>query len=329
LNGFRSRWQELDQLVKFKDYYDTLGVSRSATDKEIKASYRKLARQHHPDANKGNKASEEKFKEIGEAYEVLKDQQKRRRYDALGANYKAGADFRPPPEYGQNPGFAFDFGNFAGGNAPFSDFFEMLFGQNFAGVSQGMGGAAGAAAAQKRRFDQEAEIELSVEELAKGTTRTLQITEPGAKTRTLEVKIPAGIRAGSKVRVSGEGGKSMGGPGDLYLKVRVKPHPYFTIDGDNLLCEVSLTPAQAVIGGDATVTTLDGPIRIRIPAGTQNGRLLRLRGRGLPKLKGDVKGDQLVRAKIVIPNTVSAQEKVLYEQLAALEKEKVQQAANG
>ena len=311
-------------MVKFKDYYETLGVARNATDKEIKAAYRKLARQHHPDANKGNKASEEKFKEIGEAYEVLKDQQKRRRYDALGANYKAGADFRPPPDFSQGPGgFTFDFSNFGGANTPFSDFFEMLFGQNFA-HGHPAGAAAAAAAGQKRRFDQEAEIELSVEELAKGTTRTLQITEPGAKTRTLEVKIPSGVRAGSKVRVSGEGGKSMGGPGDLYLKVRVKPHPYFTIDGDNLLCEVSLTPAQAVIGGDATVTTLDGPIRIRIPAGTQNGRLLRLRGRGLPKLKGDVKGDQLVRAKIVIPNTVSAQEKVLYEQLAAIERERTE-----
>ncbi len=306
-------------MVKFKDYYETLGVSRSATDKEIKAAYRKLARQHHPDANKGNKASEEKFKEIGEAYEVLKDPEKRRRYDALGANYKDGADFRPPPDFGQG-GFSFDFGNLGGGHSSFSDFFEMLFGQNFGGSGGMTGGPLGST--PRRRFDQEAEIELSIEELAKGSVRTLQISEPGAKTRTLEVKIPAGVRAGSKVRVSGEGGKSMGGPGDLYLKVKVKPHPYFTIDGDNLICEVSLTPAQAVIGGEAMVTTLDGPIRIRIPAGTQNGRLLRLRGRGLPRLKGAVKGDQLVRTKIVIPSTVTAQEKALYEQLATLEKQR-------
>lgn len=328
-------------MVKFKDYYDTLGVPRTATDKEIKAAYRKLARQHHPDANKGNKASEEKFKELGEAYEVLKDPQKRSRYDALGANYKNGSDFRPPPDFtrGGGPGgFTFDFGSMGGGpmggmggmggGAPFSDFFEMLFGQNFAGATAGAGGMPGGSPlnqAQKRRFDQEAEIELTVEELAKGTVRTLQITEPNSKVRTLEVKIPAGVRAGSKVRVSGEGGKSMGGgPGDLYLKVKVKPHAYFTIDGDNLICEVSVTPAQAVIGGTATVTTLDGPIGIRIPAGTQNGRLLRLRGRGLPKLKGDIKGDQLVRTKIVIPATVSPAEKELYEQLAKLEKERAQ-----
>jgi len=325
-------------LVKFKDYYDTLGVPRTATDKEIKAAYRKLARQHHPDANKGNKASEEKFKELSEAYEVLKDPQKRSRYDALGANYKNGSDFRPPPDFSQGAGpggFTFDFGSMGGnsmggmgGGAPFSDFFEMLFGQNFAGATSAQGGMPGGSPlgqAQKRRFDQEAEIELTIEELARGTVRTLQITEPGSKSRTLEVKIPAGVRAGSKVRVSGEGGKSMGGgPGDLYLKVKVKPHAYFTLEGDNLICEVNVTPAQAVIGGTASVTTLDGPIGIRIPAGTQNGRLLRLRGRGLPKLKGDVKGDQLVRTKIVIPNTVSPAEKELYEQLAKLEKERSQ-----
>ncbi len=328
-------------MVKFKDYYEVLGVPRTATDKEIKAAYRKLARQHHPDANKGNKASEERFKEIGEAYEVLKDPNKRKRYDQVGSHYKDGADFRPPPEYG-NGGFTFDFGNLGrgggagpaggvgGGSANFSDFFEMLFGQNF-GTSAGAGGASpfgqmgnAPGMQQNKRRDQELDIELTVEELAQGTMRTIQITEANAKPRTLEVKIPAGVRSGSKVRVAGEGGKSMSGPVDLFLKVQVKPHEYFTIEGDNLVCEINLSPAQAVLGSEAAVNTLDGTIRIRIPAGTQNGRLLRLRGRGLPKLKGDAKGDQLVRAKIVIPATVSAQEKALYEQLAALEKEKVQ-----
>ena len=329
-------------MVKFKDYYEVLGVPRTATDKEIKAAYRKLARQHHPDANKGNKASEERFKEIGEAYEVLKDPNKRKRYDQVGSHYKEGADFRPPPEY-SNGGFTFDFGNMnRGGSAPgggaaggvgganFSDFFEALFGQNFGGQAGtggaspfgSMGGAPGMQQSKKR--DQELDIELTIEELAQGTMRTIQITEANAKPRTLEVKIPAGVRSGSKVRVAGEGGKSMSGPVDLFLKVQVKPHDYFTIEGDNLVCEINLSPAQAVLGSEAAVNTLDGSIRIRIPAGTQNGRLLRLRGRGLPKLKGDAKGDQLVRAKIVIPATVSAQEKALYEQLAALEKEKVE-----
>jgi curved DNA-binding protein len=334
-------------VVKFKDYYEVLGVPRTATDKEIKAAYRKLARQHHPDANKGNKASEERFKEIGEAYEVLKDPAKRQRYDQLGSSFKDGSDFRPPPGYsgaGTGPGgFSFDFGSMgrggqsAGqGGAAFSDFFEMLFGQNFGtqagsqfGGMGGMGGAVppGMQQGGKRR-DQELDIELTVEELATGTTRTIQITEPGAKARTLEVKIPAGVRAGSKIRVAGEGGKSMGGPVDLFLKVQVKPHEYFTIDGDNLICEISLSPAQAVLGAEAAVNTLDGSIRIRIPAGTQNGRLLRLRGRGLPKIKGGTNGDQLVRAKIVIPAAVTAQEKALYEQLAALEKDKVDAASS-
>lgn len=301
-------------MVKFKDYYDTLGVTKSATEKDIKAAYRKLARQYHPDVNKGNKQSEEKFKEVAEAYEVLKDAEKRRRYDQLGSNYKAGADFRPPP------GFAdFNFNAGAGG-APFSDFFEMLFGQQFGGAQgSGFRTAGGQPQQQRRRIDQEAEIELSVEELAKGTTRTLQISGGGQKNRTLEVKIPPGVRAGSKVRVAGDQNT-----GDLYLKVKVKPHPYFTIDGDNLVAELSLSPAQAVVGSEAMVNTLDGPVRIRVPASTQSGRMLRLRGKGLPKLKGAPPGDQLVRVKITIPSDISDEERKLYEQLAELEKAKEQ-----
>lgn len=317
-------------MVKFRDYYEILGVSRSATDKEIKAAYRKLARLHHPDANKGNKASEEKFKEINEAYEVLKDAAKRRRYDTLGANYKNGADFRPPPD-AAGGSYTFDFGNMGefDRHSPFSDFFDMLFGQHMgAGATTfrtppGAGMPNTGPKAPGRRLDQEAEIELTIEELAHGTKRTLQITEPGATTRTLEVKIPKGMRAGSKVRVSGEGGKAMGGQtSDLYLKVKVKPHNYFTIDGDNLICEITLTPAQAVIGSEAVIDTLEGPVRIKIPAGTQSGRLLRLRDRGLPKVKGEQRGDLLARAKIVVPATVSPQEKLLYERLLALEKER-------
>ncbi len=324
-------------MVKFKDYYQTLGVPRNATDKDIKASYRKLAREHHPDANKGNKASEEKFKELGEAYEVLKDPEKRRRYDTLGANYKAGADFRPPPDFGGGAGaggFTFDFGNLGdlGRGGAFSDFFETLFGQaGFgqpgAGGFRPQGGPQGGPA-QARRNDQEAEIELNLEEVLKGTMRTLQITQPGQKPRTLEVKIPPGVRTGSKIRVSGEAGKPGGGlpAGDLYLKVRVKPDPKFTIDGDNLISEINLSPAQAVIGAELSVITLEGNVRIRVPAGTQNGRLLRLRGKGLPKLKGGPRGDLLVRAKIVVPTNLSDEERSLYEQLIKLEKDKSEKA---
>lgn len=312
-------------MVKFKDYYQTLGVPRNAADKDIKAAYRKLAREHHPDANKGNKASEEKFKEIGEAYEVLKDPEKRRRYDTLGANYKAGADFRPPPD----GGFTFDFGNLGdlGRGGAFSDFFETLFGQAGFGGPQAAGGfrqpGGPQTAQQPRRNDQEAEIELNLDEVMKGVTKTLQITQPGQKPRTLEVKIPPGVRTGSKIRVQGEAGKAAGAPaGDLYLKVRVKPDPKFTIDGDNLISEVSLSPAQVVIGAELSVPTLEGSVRIRVPAGTQNGRLLRLRGKGLPKVKGGPRGDLLVRAKIVVPTNLTDEERSLYEQLAKLEQDK-------
>jgi curved DNA-binding protein len=310
--------------VKFKDYYETLGVARTATDKEIKTAYRKLARQHHPDANKGNKSSEEKFKEIAEAYEVLKDPEKRKRYDRLGSNYKAGADFKPPPDFG---GFTFDFGNLGdlGRNSAFSDFFEMLFGNvGSFGTAGGarMGQPAGRAGARNKALDQEADIELTVEELAKGSMRTLQISAPNMKTKTLEVKIPSGVRPGSRVRVQGEGVKMNGAVGDLYLKVKLKPHAYFTVEGDNLVSNLSLTPAQAVLGVETTVNTLSGPVKIAVPAGSQQGRMLRLRGRGLPKVKGGTAGDQLVKVKIVIPVNPSDQEKKLYEQLAKAESEK-------
>ncbi len=305
-------------MVKFKDYYETLGVPRTATEKEIKTAYRKLARQFHPDANKGNKQSEEKFKEITEAYEVLKDAEKRQRYDTLGSNYKDGADFRPPPDFS---GFGFDFGNMGGGSAPFSDFFEMLFGQQFGGAAGQQGGAtfrgAGMPQQPRRKAEQEAEIELTVEELAKGTTRTLQISGAGVKARTLEVRIPAGVRAGSRVRVSDKAGQ-----GELYLRVKVKPHPYFTIDGDNLITELSITAAQAILGAEVMVNTLDGPVRIKVPAFTQAGRMLRLRERGLPKVKGGTRGDQLVRTKINIPTAISEEEKALYEKIATLETER-------
>ena len=320
-------------MVKFKDYYQTLGVQRTASQKEIKTAYRQLARKFHPDANKGDKGAEEKFKEIAEAYEVLKDPDKRKRYDHLGSNWKAGADFKPPPDFGG--GFSFDFDKFGdfSRSGPFSDFFEVLFGQTFGGAGGGPGGAAGTAgpgrgprpggATQRRAAppsDQEADIELTVEELANGARRTLKITPPGSSPKTVEVKIPPGVRPGSKVRIPGQGMQSPGGRGDLYLRVRVKSHEKFTIDGDNVICEVEMTPALAVLGGHAEVPTLDGSVKIKIPAGTQNGKLLRLKGRGLPSLKKNEKGDLLIRTKIIIPVKPSDEERSLYEKLAEIEK---------
>lgn len=311
-------------MVKYKDYYETLGVTRSADEKEIKAAYRKLARQYHPDANPGDKSAEEKFKEISEAYEVLKDPDKRKRYDMLGSNWKNGADFTPPPGFG---GFTFDFGNFSefSRGSAFSDFFETLFGQHFGPPTDSMGPRGFGTPRTTRGQDSEAEIELTIEEVSQGTTRNIHVSGPTtSKPKTLQVKIPPGVREGSKVRVPGEGGPSLSGgaPGDLFLKVKIKPHPVFSIEGENLVSELQITPAQAVLGGEATVTTLDGPVRINIPAMSQSGRLLRLRERGLPKLKQSARGDQLVRLKIVVPATVTPEEKALYEQLLALEQKK-------
>ena len=328
-------------MVQYKDYYQILGVTKTATEQEIKSSYRKMARKYHPDANKNDPTAEDRIKEINEAYEVLKDQDKRQKYDQLGSNWKAGDQFKPPPDYS---GFSFDFGNMggmgnrAGGGAPggmgggpsFSDFFESLFGQTFGAPGQpgsrggqpGAGAAAGAAAARKRSLDQEADIELVVEELAQGARRTLQVTAQGGKSKTIEVKIPKGMRAGKKVRVPGEGGTIPGTSekGDLYLRIKVRPHKTFTIDGDNLICELSISPAQAVVGSEVIVTTIEGPVTIKVPAGTQNGRMLRLKGKGLPTVDNKVTGDLLVRTKVTIPTTVSEKERALYEQLAALEK---------
>jgi curved DNA-binding protein len=322
-------------LVKYKDYYETLGVTRSSTEKEVKAAYRKLARQFHPDANPGDKSAEEKFKEISEAYEVLRDADKRKRYDQLGANWKNGADFTPPPGYGGG-GFNFDFRNFRDlQDSPFSDFFDVLFGQHF-GQGEGAGGGySGGFGKPRKGQDSQAEIELTVEEVFKGTARNVHVQGPQqAKPRILQVKIPAGVRTGSKVRVPGEGGPSMGGGpnGDLFLIVKIKAHPIYSVEGENIVSELQISPARAVVGGEAAVATLDGPVTINVPPFSQNGKLLRLRERGLPRLKQATRGDHLVRLKIVIPNTVTPEEKSLYEQLSALEQERdrnKQQASAG
>jgi curved DNA-binding protein len=210
-----------------------------------------------------------------------------------------------------------------GKGSPFSDFFETLYGQHFGAPTNEQGGPPGFGRGRTAKGqDTEAEIELTIEEVAKGTTRNIHVSGPtSTKPKTLQVKIPAGVKTGSKVRVPGEGGMSMtgGDAGDLFLKVKIKPHPVFSIEGENLISELTISPAQAVLGGEASVMTLDGPVRINIPPLSQTGKMLRMRERGLPKLKQSTRGDQLLRLKISIPTTVSPEEKALYEQLLQLE----------
>ncbi len=324
--------------VKFRDYYEVLGVSKTATEDEIKKAYRKLARKHHPDVNPGDKSAEEKFKEINEAYEVLSDPEKRKRYDQLGENWKAGADFTPPPgwegmrvEYG-------DIGDIFGGNrgaGGFSDFFESMFG--------GRRSARTGAGFRMRGQDVEAEIRLTVEEAHEGTKRTLtlQATEAcpdcagtgkkddkvcptcrGAgvvsRPKSIEVVIPPGVREGTVIRLAGEGDPGIGGgpPGDLYLHVRLRPHPIFGIVGDDIQIELPVAPWEAALGSKVSVPTLEGSVDMTIPPGTQGGKRLRLRGQGLNR-RGGGRGDEYVKLKIVIPPKLTDSEKALFEKLAA------------
>lgn len=319
--------------VKFQDYYDILGVNREATDKEIKAAYRKLARRWHPDLRPpAEKAeAEEKFKRLNEAYEVLKDPEKRSRYDQLGANWQEGQGFQPPPD---REGVRFyRSGDFASGSG-FSDFFEMFF-----------GGAApreqGFRRGKVKGEDLESEIGLTIEEAYRGAVKGIAVSGSRicpacggtaisgdsfcpqcggigsiATEKTLEVKIPPGVREGSRIRLKGQGGAGLGegDPGDLFLRVRLLPHPVFRLGGDDIESDVVLFPEQAVLGDRVTVQTLDGPVTVTVPPGSGAGKKLRLRGKGYPHGKKG-RGDHYVRVTIDIPKKAGPREKELYQQL--------------
>jgi curved DNA-binding protein len=309
--------------VQYKDYYESLGVSRSSSDADIKKAFRKLAREYHPDVAKDKKKAEEKFKEINEAYEVLGDPSKRKKYDQLGANWKSGADFRPPPGWEgfdgarryqrTGPGKA-DF-EFHFGGTGFSDFFEQVFGaRSRAGYGPGAQSVEDEFAEPGR--DIEGDIMVTLEEAMHGSVRSVTVRQNG-KATTHQVKIPAGVTEGQRLRIPGRGEAGTGGgpAGDLYLRVRLAKHPDFQVQDHNLIYEADLAPWEAVLGTEISVPTMTGRVNIKIPSGTQGGQKLRVRGRGLPNREGG-NGDLIVVAKLELPAKVTDAERKLWEQLS-------------
>jgi curved DNA-binding protein len=296
--------------VTFRDYYETLGLSRQATDEQIRNAYRKLARKHHPDVNPGNKEAEEKFKEINEAYSVLSDPQKRKQYDELGQNWKAGADFKPPPDWGRD--VRVEFGD-RGGFGDFSEFFESVFG----GARRGAG-TRGAGFPTRGR-DLEAQLRIPLEEAYRGTTRTVTLRGPDGKQKSIRVNIPAGVSDGELIHIPNEGAAGSRGapPGDLFVSVRLEPHPLFKVlDDGNLEMNLPVAPWEAALGARVRVPTLDGPVELTIPPNTQNGQRLRLRGQGMAR-RGGGRGDLYTRIQIVNPQSLSPTERELFQRLAS------------
>ncbi len=303
---------------EYKDYYKTLGVERSSGKDEIAKAYKKLAKKYHPDLNPGDKNAEEKFKDITEAYEVLKDDEKRKLYDQLGPDWKNASQFGGFG--GGNPfgGGQFNYGPHMDGSG-FSDFFETLFG----GGARGFGGGqqdpfGGFRSRQQRGRDVEAEVEIPLETARHGGKRTVTF-QTGDRPSTLEINIRAGTREGSKLRIGGKGYPGMNGApaGDLFLKVRFAPHPLFTVDGTNLVHEAHVKPWVAALGGRIRVPTLDGEVEISIPAGTSSGKKFRLRGKGLGPAGSQ--GDLFIRIAIDIPGNLSDRESALWRELAELD----------
>ena len=313
--------------VQFRDYYETLGVSKTATDDEIKSAFRKLARKHHPDVAKDKKAAEEKFKQINEAYEVLGDPEKRRKYDELGANWNQPGGFQPPRDWGgAQPGGGFQWagGNGGGvefefGGTGFSDFFEAFFGGGRG--RPGFGGAGfGQRATAERGSDVEADIMVTLEEALHGSTRQVSLRRSDSdKVETYQVKIPRGVHEGQRIRLAGQGeaGARGGKSGDLFLRVRLARHPDFSIEGSDLVHEVKIEPWQAVLGDELQVPTLEGMARLKLPGGTQGGQRFRLRERGLPNANG-ARGDLYVVAQIRMPKEIGDRERDIWDQLKQL-----------
>lgn len=300
--------------MEFKDYYEILGVEKSANQDEIKRAYRKLARKYHPDVSKLADA-EEKFKQLGEAYEVLKDPEKRSAYDRLGANWQSGQDFNPPPDW--DAGFEFSGGGYTGSDsAAYSDFFESLFGQGFRQHQ------AGRQHYRQRGEDHHAKILIDIEDAYHGATKSINLQIPTvdqdgrvtAKTRTLNVKIPKGVKQGQHIRLAGQGSAGVGGgeAGDLYLEVDFNGHSVYRAEGRDLYVDLPIAPWEAALGATIKAPTPGGTVDLKIPAGSKSGSKLRLKGRGIP---GSTPGDIYVVLKIVVPAAETEETKQLYRQL--------------
>jgi curved DNA-binding protein len=301
--------------MKFKDYYVILGVPRDASQDDIKRAYRKLARKYHPDVSKETDA-EERFKAVGEAYEVLKDPEKRAAYDGVGRHWKQDQDFQPPPNWEQR--FNVGSGGYTDTDlGGFSDFFESLFGRGDRAPFGDRGGF------QSKGRDEHAKITIGLEDTFQGAAQTLTLQSPTVdeqgrvitRSRTLNVKIPKGVTEGQRIRLAGQGASvpGSGQPGDLYLEIMFRPHPRFRAERRDIFIELPITPWEAALGETVTVPTLAGKVDLKVPAGSQSGKRLRLKGRGLP---GNPPGDQYVILRIVTPIADTDQAKAFYKRMA-------------
>ncbi len=309
--------------MEFKDYYKVMGLERTATQDEIKQAHRKLARKYHPDVSKEPNA-EASFKELGEAYEVLKDPEKRAAYDQLGANWKGGQEFRPPPDW--NAGFESSGRGFSQREAAdHSDFFESLFGRRFGGGSDaGRTARPSGAAFHANGEDHHAKIQIDLEDSYQGAQRTLTLRLPqvdaqghvSLREHTIEFTIPKGMRAGQHIRLAGQGGPGMGQgqAGDLYLEVEFRPHAHYRVDQHDVYLDLPVAPWEAALGADIEVPTPSGFVELKIPAGSAEGRKLRLKGRGIP---ARTPGDFYFVLKIALPPATSEADQAVYRSMAA------------
>jgi curved DNA-binding protein len=307
--------------VQFKDYYQTLGVARTASHDEIRKAFRQLARKHHPDVAKDKRAAEAKFKEINEAYEVLGDPEKRRKYDELGPDWEqaaaaGGGTWRGTPggragaDFGRGGGVSF-------GGTGFSDFFEQFFGGGRQTGGGGMGGFEQFAGAHARGSDIEADLLVTIEEALHGARKKISFRRDGdSRVETFEVRIPKGVREGQRIRLAGQGaaGGRGGAAGDLYLRVRFERHPDYRIDGSDLIYEVEIPAWKAVLGAELTIPTPDGSTRLKIPPASQPGRKFRLKDRGLPEAGGG-RGDFYVELAVTLPSHVTTEQRELWEKI--------------